>query len=100
MLRWPPLGDGLQPSLRTAFSLYAFGVLGLLLLFLPWSAAWTQSVHALASREYVDWLLSGWIRGVVSGLGSLDLLIATQLAIELWRGMRRRVVPRSIVERE
>ena len=41
----------MQPSLRTAFLLYAFGVLGLLLLLLPWTAAWPQAVFVLISRQ-------------------------------------------------
>jgi len=80
--------------------LYAFGVLGLLLLLLPWTAAWPASVYALTSRQGGGWLVSGWIRGIVSGLGALDLLIAAQLAIELWRSMRRPSAPRSMLERD
>jgi len=80
--------------------LYAFGVLGLLLLLLPWTAAWPQAIYALTSRQGSGWLLSGWMRGLVSGLGALDLLIALQLATELWRGMRRPGVRRSMLERD
>jgi len=65
--------------------LYAFGVLGLFLLVAPWTPAWTQATYALIPKPIGRWVLSGWTRGIVSGLGALDLLIAMQLGLELWR---------------
>jgi len=75
----------LRSRVGVALSLYAFGVLGLFLLVAPWTPAWTQATYALIPKPIGRWVLSGWTRGIVSGLGALDLLIAMQLGLELWR---------------
>jgi hypothetical protein len=75
----------LRSRVGVALSLYAFGVLGLFLLVAPWTPAWTQATYALIPKPVGRWVLSGWTRGIVSGLGALDLLIAMQLGLELWR---------------
>jgi hypothetical protein len=80
----------LQSRLGTALSLYAFGVLGLFLLVAPWTPAWTQAAYALLPPKVGGWVLSGWARGVISGLGALDLWIAAQVAVDLWRSYRER----------
>jgi len=78
----------LKSRIGVALALYAFGVLGLFLLVAPWTPAWTQATYALLPRSLGRWALSGWVRGLVSGLGALDLLIALQIAVELWRRLR------------
>lgn len=80
----------MQSSIGAAFSLYAFAALGLFLLVAPWTPAWTQATYALLPGSVGRWVLSGWVRGIVSGLGALDLLIAAQLGLELWRQLRHR----------
>lgn len=65
--------------------LYAFAMLGLFLLVAPWTPAWAQATYALLPRPAARWVLSGWMRGVASGLGALDLAIAAQVAVDLWR---------------
>jgi len=77
-----------QSRTGAALSLYAFAVLGLFLLVAPWTPAWTQATYALLPKSVGRWVLSGWARGVVSGLGALDLAIAAQVAVELWRRFR------------
>jgi len=78
----------LQSRTGAALSLYAFAALGLFLLVAPWTPAWTQATYALLPKSAGRWVLSGWARGVVSGLGALDLAIAAQVAVELWRRFR------------
>jgi len=78
----------LQSRIGAALSLYAFAALGLFLLVAPWTPAWTQATYAMLPTSVGRWVLSGWVRGVVSGLGALDLLIALQVGGELWRGLR------------
>lgn len=78
----------MQSRTGAALSLYAFAVLGLFLLVAPWTPAWTQATYALLPKSVGRWVLSGWARGVVSGLGALDLAIAAQVAVELWRRFR------------
>jgi hypothetical protein len=80
----------LQSRLGAALSLYGFAALGLFLLVAPWTPVWTQATYTLLPEAIGRWVLTGWARGVASGLGALDLLIAAQLAIELWRRYRGR----------
>ena len=68
-------------------SLYAFFLLGILLVVLPWTAVWARVARILLPPSLVEWAMSGWLRGAVSGLGALDLAVAVQVARELWRGM-------------
>jgi hypothetical protein len=67
------------------FSLCAFAILGTILLVSPWTQVWEQAMHALAPEQMEVWMLSGWVRGGVSGLGALDLAIAVQLFVQLVR---------------
>jgi len=80
---------GLDSRIRTALWLYAFGALGLFLLVAPWTAVWTQAVAGLLPDHLTAVALLGWVRGVVSGLGAVDLLVALHVARELWAEMRR-----------
>jgi hypothetical protein len=69
-------------------SLYAFSVLGVFLLVAPWTPVWGRATTALLPEALAGWVHTGWVRGVVSGVGALDLVVALQLAVELWRSMR------------
>ena len=73
--------------IRSALTLYAFSVMGLFLLVAPWTPLWARAVMALLPASYGPWVLSGWARGLVSGVGALDLLIAAEVARELWQAM-------------
>jgi hypothetical protein len=84
----------LQSRIAAALLLYLFAVLGLFLLVAPWTPAWTQATYALLPEHIGRWVLSGWVRGVVSGLGALDLVIAAQFGLELWRRIRDSDGPR------
>jgi hypothetical protein len=78
----------LQTRLGAALLLYAFAGLGLFLLIAPWTPVWTQATYALLPVAVGRWVLSGWARGVATGLGALDLAIAAQVGVELWRQLR------------
>jgi hypothetical protein len=69
-------------------SLYAFTVLGIFLLFAPWSPVWDQATRALLPATVGAFARSGWARGLVSALGGLDLIVALQVGRELWDSMR------------
>ena len=73
--------------LRTALTLYVFGVLGVFLLVVPWTPVWGQASRLVVPAAWNSLVSSGWTRGVVSGLGALDLLVATGEAAVLWRGL-------------
>ncbi len=78
----------MEHGVRTAMSLYAFTVLGIFLVVAPWSPVWEQAVVAILPGAAASWARSGWLRGVVSAVGALDLLVALQVARELWRTLR------------
>jgi hypothetical protein len=74
--------------IRTAFMLYAFAVFGLFLVVAPWTPIWNRAMLALLPTSIGPWVMSGWARGVISGLGALDLLVALQVAREFWGQMQ------------
>jgi hypothetical protein len=75
----------LQSRIAHTLTLYAFGALGVFLSVAPWTPVWTQAAHALLPESAGRWVLAGWARGVASGLGVLDLIVAVQLGMELRR---------------
>ncbi len=85
----------MQSRIGAALSLYTFAVLGLLLFVAPWTLVWTQATYTLLPERLGRWVLTGWVRGIVSGLGALDLVIALQVGAEMWRRMRRDQQPRD-----
>jgi hypothetical protein len=68
-----------------ALLIYAFFVAGLFLLTAPWTPVWTQAASAWLPPGWLSAAESGWIRGLVSGLGALDLLVALQMVLDLAR---------------
>jgi len=74
--------------IRTALMLYAFAVFGLFLLVAPWTPIWNRAMLALLPTSIGAWVMSGWVRGIISGLGALDLLMALQVAREFWGQMQ------------
>jgi hypothetical protein len=83
----------LDPRIRTALLLYAFAMVGLFLLVAPWTGVWSQAIVGLLPTRVGKLALEGWVRGIVSGLGALNLAVALQVAVELWQEMHRE--PRS-----
>jgi hypothetical protein len=79
----------LDSRIRSALLLYAFAIVGLFLLVAPWTGVWSQAIVGLMPTRLGRLVLGGWVRGIVSGLGALNLAVAFQVAIELWREMHR-----------
>lgn len=77
-----------MPRIQIALNLYVFSVLGIFLLAVPWTPVWEQATFVFLPTALGSWARSGWARGVVSGLGALDLLAATQEAGALLRSFR------------
>ena len=78
----------MESRVGKAIVLYAFSVLGLFLLVAPWTPVWEQATVALLPTAAGTWIRSGWVRGGVSGLGALDLVVALQVGRELWRAFQ------------
>lgn len=70
-----------------ALSAYLFGALGLFLLAAPWSGVWESFVVPLGPTAWGPLARSGWLRGFVSGLGILNLVVALGDGLRLWRSV-------------
>jgi hypothetical protein len=57
---------------------YLFAVLGVFLVAIPWTEVWDQAVAALGTTAIAAGLEAGWVRGLVSGVGALDLILAAR----------------------
>jgi hypothetical protein len=53
-----------------------FLLLGVLLLFLPWLGLWEHNYFLSRFPEMIPYALNPSVRGVVSGLGALDIMMA------------------------
>lgn len=84
----PSCGGPRVPRVQLAFNIYLLAVLGIFLMAIPWTPVWEQASALLAPTALGAWVRSGWARGVVSGLGSLDLIAASQEAGALVRSLR------------
>ncbi len=78
----------MDPRLSHAARLYFFFIFGAFLLVSPWSLIWEHMVVSLSPSALTGVLRSGWVRGGVSGLGLLDLLLAVRQATRLMTGNR------------
>jgi hypothetical protein len=58
--------------------------IGFLLIFLPWHRSWQDNnfLYYVADTLGAPWLrqliLSGWVRGAVTGLGAINILIGVR----------------------
>lgn len=64
--------------LRVLFVLVLFE-LGIFLIILPWSAIWEQNFFLNRYPSLIHILLNPAMRGLVSGLGLLDIFVAISL---------------------
>lgn len=78
----------MDPRLSQAARMYFFFIFGAFLLVSPWSLIWDHMVVSLSPSGMAGVLRSGWMRGGVSGLGFLDLLLAARQATRLMTGGR------------
>jgi hypothetical protein len=78
----------LDSRIASALTVYGFLVFGVFLLVVPWTPIWGQAMLAFLPTPAGRWALQGWVRGLVSGLGAIDLVVAFQAAGELRDRMR------------
>lgn len=69
---------------------FAWFDLGLLLLLLPWTHLW--ETHYLLNRYpvLIPYLLNGYLRGAISGLGAVDILFAAEALLRRPTPLARR----------
>ena len=70
----------LESGFRSILLVYIYSVLGVFLIVAPWTPVWEHASHGLLPQSAHAVALSGWIRGMVSGLGAADLVVALRLA--------------------
>lgn len=66
----------MKSRLQTALFVYLFAALGVFLVAAPWSPLWEASTAGYLPTPAGTWLRSGFVRGLVSGLGALNLAAA------------------------
>lgn len=75
-------------TLRAALHAYVFGLVGVFLLAAPWSPLWDNVALVLSPTAWAGLAGAGWLRGLVSGLGALNLWVALGAGATLWRTVR------------
>jgi hypothetical protein len=70
-----------------AFILFCFEI-GLFLMFVPWSALWEHNVFLTYSFRLRGILLNNFVRGGVSGLGGIDVLLGLSELRYFWRSLK------------
>ncbi|HVB34459.1 MAG TPA: hypothetical protein VNJ52_08835 [Patescibacteria group bacterium] len=83
-----PLSDRL---LRVVLAFVWFD-LGLLVMMLPWSHLWESNALLARYPVLIPYMLSGYMRGAVSGIGLLDMIMAADALI---RRRPNTVAPRN-----
>lgn len=69
----------MDAKLRSGIQAYAFGVVGVFLTLVPWSGLYHHVVvWSQMSTSLGEIFAAGWFRGLVSGLGVLDLAVAAR----------------------
>lgn len=87
-LRATPLSQGDRPGVwkrwlnhvEVSFFVLLCAVIGMLLVFLPWSLQWTDNPLLWTHPQLRVFLGYGFVRGLCSGLGILDLWIGIREA--------------------
>jgi len=73
--------------LAVAFILFCLEI-GLFLMFVPWSALWEHNVLLSYSPALRGLLLNNFVRGGVSGLGAVDVVLGLVELGRLWKSLK------------
>ena len=74
----------MESRIHTAVNLYVLCTLGVFLTVAPWSAVWDGATAVASASGWGAWLRSGWVRGLVTGIGGLNLAAAAREIRSLW----------------
>jgi hypothetical protein len=79
----PPISGGRLWLHRVAVLLFVFfcAILGVVLIFFPWRDEWINNRLLFGHPGLQDFIASGFVRGLCSGLGVLDIWIGFWEAI-------------------
>ena len=86
-LRRKPTIKPMNRLLAVAFILFCFEI-GLFLVFVPWSQLWEHNVLLAYSFHLRGLLLNNFLRGAVSGLGVVDLVLGFSELGRFWKSLR------------
>ena len=67
-----------------------FFEVGVVLIFIPWSAFWDRNYFAEAVPRLRDLLTNNFVRGAVSGLGAINLFAALSELADIFSRPRAR----------
>jgi hypothetical protein len=73
--------------ISVAFILFCFEI-GLFLIFVPWSTLWETNVLLTYSFSLRNFLLNNFVRGAVSGLGLIDILLGLSELTVFWKSLK------------
>lgn len=73
--------------LAVAFILFCFEI-GLFLVFVPWSALWENNVLLTYWPSLRGFLLNNFVRGAVSGLGVIDVVLGLFELGRFWKSFK------------
>jgi len=73
--------------LAVAFILFCFEI-GLFLIFVPWSTLWETNVLLTYSFSLRNFALNNFVRGAVSGLGVIDVLLGFLEVAVFWKSLK------------
>lgn len=73
--------DPLTDRLGRVVLAIAWFDLGLLVLLLPWSPFWESNFLLTRFPPLIPFILSGYLRGAISGLGLLDVVLAADALV-------------------
>jgi hypothetical protein len=82
----------MQRLLSFAFILFCFEI-GLFLVFVPWSTLWENNVLLSYSVQLRRFFLNNFVRGAVSGLGVIDVVLGLTELGRFWKSLK--IVSRS-----
>jgi hypothetical protein len=80
----PPESSGWKVwlwRLRALLLVTTYATFGVLLVILPWTPKWTDNPLLLSSPDLRTFVTNGFVRGLASGLGLLDLWLGFWEAI-------------------
>ena len=73
--------------IAVAFILFCFEI-GLFLVFVPWSGLWEHNVLLSYSLALRGFFLNNFVRGAVSGLGVVDVVLGLSELGRFWKSLK------------